>query len=160
MSPETYSSLMILCYQRTSFHWWFCVTSDPVFADDSVSPATQFSLMIYVSPATQFLPTTSCDSSDLVSLTNPISEMTWLLWRFQWWSSLNHYETQERPRLAMLKTKKIILMWWCSLYDCIMCETLKCEHVNSWDMYDDTYMVVWYDYADYDHVICKVVQPE
>jgi hypothetical protein len=32
--------------------------------------------------------------------------------------------------------------------------------VNSWDMYDDTYMVVWYDYADYDHVICKVVQPE
>jgi hypothetical protein len=41
-----------------------------------------------------------------------------------------------------------------------MCGTLECEHVNSLDMYDDSYMVVWYEYADYDHEICQVVRSE
>jgi len=40
-----------------------------------------------------------------------------------------------------------------------MCGTLECEHEYSWDMYDDGYMVAWYKYVDYDHLICHVVQP-
>jgi hypothetical protein len=39
-----------------------------------------------------------------------------------------------------------------------MCETLKCERVYSWNIYDDSYMVVWYEYADYDHLICYEVR--
>jgi hypothetical protein len=41
-----------------------------------------------------------------------------------------------------------------------MCGTLECEHVNSLDMYDDSYMDIWYEYADYDYVIYQVVRPE
>jgi len=37
----------------------------------------------------------------------------------------------------MLKTKRSVLIWWHLLYDYVMCETLECEHVYSWDMYGD-----------------------
>ena len=41
-----------------------------------------------------------------------------------------------------------------------MCGTLECQHIYSWDMYDDGYMVAWYEYANYDHLICQVIRPE